>query len=205
MDDPRQLLQEGRFEELAHDDHPLWRGLALLELKRWDEAAQTFEGAPEFAQSGTLLELAGAARWLAGERERGVEHWIAALDAGYEGPAGKLKPPALLVYAGTRLNDDRYVLRGTRLLTKGWKPKVARIWPGPVAGFLLDKVDPEAFIEEGYADPDLEARRSASAHFWAALKDPPNARIHYQAATASEGAAALEVEHHLAHGELTQK
>jgi HPt (histidine-containing phosphotransfer) domain-containing protein len=202
MDDPRQLLEEGRFEELAHDDHPLWRGLALLELKRWKEAAQTFESTGDFTQSGTLLELAGAARWLAGEREKGVEHWIAALDAGYEGPAGRLKAPSLLIYAGTRLNDERYLLRGTRLLTKGWKPKVARIWPGPVAGFLLGHIDARSFIEEGYSDPDLEARRAASAHFWAALKDPENALQHYQAAASPDGAAVMEVEHHLARGEL---
>src|SRR5438132_977033 len=137
MDDPRQLLGEGRFEELANDDHPLWRGLALLELKRWPEAARTFEEAPDASQSGTMLELAGAARWLAGQRETAVERWAAALDAGYEGPASRLKPPALLLYAGTRLGDDRYVLRGTRLMTKIWKPKIQRIWPGPVAGFLL--------------------------------------------------------------------
>ena len=204
MDDPRQLLEEGRFEELAHDDHPLWRGLALLELSRWEQAAKTFESAPDFAQSGTLLELAGAARWLAGAREAGAEHWIAALDAAHEGPAGKLKPPALLIYAGTRLPDERYVLRGTRLLTKGWKPKVSRVWPGPVAGFLLGHVDARSFLEDGYSDPELEARRSASAHFWAALKDPENARQHYQVAAAPESAAILEVEHHLARGELSQ-
>ena len=202
MDDPRQLLEEGRFEELAHDDHPLWRGLALLELKRWSEAARAFEEAPDAAQSGTMLELAGAARWLAGEREIGVERWVAALDAAYEGPASRLKPPALLVYAGTRLADSRYVLRGTRLLTKTWKPKIQRIWPGPVAGFLLGHVDEQSFLEDGYSDPDLEARRLASAHFWAALKQPQKAREHYEAAIENEGAAVLEVEHHLAHGEL---
>src|SRR3954463_4499247 len=202
MEDPRQLLEEGRFEELANEDHPLWRGLALLELRRWPEAAKTFEDAPDAGQSGTLLELAGAARWLSGERELAAERWITALDAGYDGPAGKLKPPALLIYAGTRMGDDRYVLRGTRLLGKAWKPKVQRIWPGPVAGFLLDKIDAKSLIEEGYSDPDLEARRLASAHFWAALKDPANAKKHYEAAVAGEGAGALEVEHHLAHGEL---
>ena len=202
MDDPRQLLEEGRYEELAHDDHPLWRGLALLELRRWPQAARTFEEAPDAAQSGTLLELAGAAHWLAGERDAAVERWVTALDAGYEGPASHLKPPALLIYAGTRMGDERYVLRGTRLLTRSWKPKVQRIWPGPVAGFLLDKIDAQTFLDEGYTDPELEARRLASAHFWAALKDPPKAREHYQAAVASEGAAVLEVEHHLAHGEL---
>ena len=204
MDDPRQLLEEGRFEELAHDDHPLWRGLALLELKRWAEAGRTFEEAPDAGQSGTMLELAGAARWLAGERESAVERWIAALDAGYEGPSSRLKPPALLVYAGTRLGDERYVLRGTRLLTKTWKPKIQRIWPGPVAGFLLGKVDEQSFLDDGYSDPDLEARRLASAHFWAALKQPQKAREHYEAAIANEGAAVLEVEHHLAHGELAR-
>ncbi len=203
MNDPRQLLEEGRFEELAHDDHPLWRGLALLELKRWARAARTFEDAPDAAQSGTMLEFAGAARWLAGEREAAVERFLAALEAGYEGPASRLKPPALLVYAGTRLGDERYVLRGTRLLSKGFKPKIQRIWPGPVAGFLLGKIDAESFLDDGYADPDLEARRLASAHFWAALKDPQRARQHYQAAVAEEGAAVLEVEHHLAHGELS--
>lgn len=203
MDDPRQLLEEGRFEDLAHDDHPLWRGLALLELKRWPQAARTFEEAPDAGESGTLLELAGAARWLSGEREAAVERWILALDAGYDGPAGRLKPPALLVYAGTRLGDERYVLRGTRLLTKAWKPKVARIWPGPVAGFLLGHIELQGFLEDGYNDPDLESRRLASAQFWAALKDPEKAREHYQAAANSEGASVLEVEHHLAHGELT--
>ncbi len=204
MDDPRQLLEEGRFEELANEDHPLWRGLALLELKRWPQAARSFEDAPDAGQSGTMLELAGAARWLAGEREMAVERWVAALDAGYEGPASRLKPPALLVYAGTRLGDERYVLRGTRLLGKTWKTKIQRIWPGPVAGFLLGKIDERSFLEDGYSDPDLESRRLASAHFWAALKDPRKARAHYEAAIAGEGAGVLEVEHHLAHGELAR-
>jgi len=204
MNDPRQLLEEGRFEELARDDHPLWRGLALLELRRWPQAARTFEDAPEAAQSGTMLEFAGAARWLAGERETAVERWAAALDAPYEGPSSHLKPPALLVYAGTRLGDTRYVLRGTRLLTKGFKPKVQRIWPGPVAGFLLGKIDEESFLHDGYSDPDLESRRLAAAHFWAALKDPQKARDHYEAAIREEGSAVLEVEHHLAHGELSR-
>ena len=202
QEDPKQLLEEGRFEELAHDDHPLWRGLALLELRRWPLAARTLEEAPDAAQSGMLLELAGAARWLAGERELGVERWISALDAGYEGPASRLKPPALLVYAGTRLGDERYVLRGTRLLIKNWKSKVQRIWPGPVAGFLLGHVDEQTLLEEGYADPELESRRLASAHFWAALKNPQSAREHYQAAVSTDGASVLEVEHHLARGEL---
>ena len=106
------------------------------------------------------------------------------------------------MYAGTRLADSRYVLRGTRLLTKTWKPKIQRIWPGPVAGFLLGHVDEQSFLEDGYSDPDLEARRLASAHFWAALKQPQKAREHYEAAIENEGAAVLEVEHHLAHGEL---
>ncbi len=202
MEDPKQLLEEGRFEELANDDHPLWRGLALLELRRWSEAARTFEEAPDADQSGTLLELAGAARWLAGERELGVERWLSALEAAYEGPASRLKPPALLVYAGTRLGDERYVLRGTRLLLKNWKAKVQRIWPGPVAGFLLGHVDVQTFLEEGYGDPELECRRLSAAHFWAALKDPQKAREHYQAAVSAEGASVLEVEHHLARGEL---
>jgi HPt (histidine-containing phosphotransfer) domain-containing protein len=204
MDDPRQLLEEGRFEELANEDHPLWRGLALLELKRWPQAARSFEDAPDASQSGTMLELAGAARWLAGERDMAVERWVAALDAGYEGPASRLKPPALLIYAGTRLGDDRYVLRGTRLLSKTWKPKIQRIWPGPVAGFLLGKIDEQSFLEDGYSDPDLESRRLASAHFWVALKDPQKAREHSEAAIAGEGAGVLEVEHHLAHGELAR-
>ena len=204
MEDPRQLLDEGRYEELAHDDHPLWRGLALLELKRWPQAARAFEDAPDANQSGTLLELAGAARWLAGERELAVERWISALDAPYEGPASRVKPPALLIYAGTRLGDDRYVLRGTRLLNKGWKPKIERIWPGPVAGFLLGYIGETGFLEDGYDDPDLEARRLASAHFWAALKSPQKAREHYEKAIAYEGAAVLVVEHHLAHGELAR-
>lgn len=51
MEDPRQLLEEGRYEELAHDDHPLWRGLALLELRRFSQGAHSLEEAPDAAQS----------------------------------------------------------------------------------------------------------------------------------------------------------
>jgi hypothetical protein len=50
----------------------------------------------------------------------------------------------------------------------------------------------------------LESRRLASAHFWVALKDPPRAREHYEAAIKDQGATLLEVEHHLAHGELVR-
>jgi len=202
MDDPRQLLEQGRYEELAHDDHPLWRGLALLELRRWSQAARTFEDAPDGGASGTLLELSGAAHWLAGEREIALERWVAALDADYDGPASRLRPPALLLYAGTRMGDQRFVLRGTRLLTKFWKPKIQRIWPGPVAGYLLGHVEERGFLEEGYENLDLEARRHTAAHFWAAFKNPQKATEHYRAAVEAEGTAVLEVEHHLAHGEL---
>src|SRR5258708_27481177 len=77
------------------------------------------------------------------------------------------------------MGDERFVLRGTRLLAKSWKPKVGRIWPGPVAGYLLGHVEEQRFLEDGYADPGLEARRLASAHFWVALKDPRRAPEHY--------------------------
>ncbi|HWE24707.1 MAG TPA: hypothetical protein VG496_12290 [Myxococcales bacterium] len=205
MSDPHDLLQAGRFEELAHDDHPLWRGLALLELRRYSEAARVFEEAEGAQESATMLEFAGAARWLCGERAAAAERWIAALDAGQEGAAGGVKPPALLLYAGLRIPDDRYVLRGKRLLGKVWKPKIARVWPGPVAGYLLGHVEEERFLEDGYEDPDLEARRSASALFWAGVNasEKAAARKYFEASAAIEGASALEVEHHLAKGELS--
>jgi hypothetical protein len=204
VSDPHELLQAGRFEELANEEHPLWRGLALLELRRYADAAQVFEEAEGAQESGTMLELAGAARWLAGERQVAAERWIAALDAGHDGPAGAVKPPALLLYAGLRIPDERYVLRGKRLLGKLWKPKLARVWPGPVAGFVLGEVDEQSFLEDGYEDPDLEARRLTGAQFWAGVKaqDPKKARDHFQESAAIEGASALEVEHHLAKGEL---
>ena len=204
VSDPHQLLQEGRFEELANEEHPLWRALALLELGRHPDAASVFEEAEGAQESGTMLELAGAAWWLAGERQAAAERWISALDAAHDGPAGAVKPPALLLYAGLRIPDERYVLRGKRLLGKLWKPKLARVWPGPVAGFLLGEVEEQPFLEDGYEDPDLEARRLSGAHFWAGVKeqDPKKARAHFQESAAIEGASALEVEHHLAKGEL---
>jgi tetratricopeptide (TPR) repeat protein len=202
--DPRDLLEAGRFEELAHDDHPMWRGLALLELGRHAEAARVFEEAPGAAESGTMLELAGAARWLSGDREAAAERWISALEVPHDGPAGSVKPPALLYYAGLRIPEERYLVRGSRLLGKLWKPKLARIWPGPVAGFLIGKVDETSFLEDGYEDPDLEARRLSSARFWAGVKaqEAKTALAHFEASARIEGANALEVEHHLAKGEL---
>ena len=198
------LLADRRFEDLAREDDPLWRGLALLELGRAADAAHAFEDAPDAAQSGPMLELAGAARWLAGERETAAQRWIAALDAAFDTPAGAARPPALLVYAGTRIPDPRYVHRGTRLLGKAWRPRVARQWPAPVAGYLLGKVDETDLLEEGYANPALESRRLASAHFWAGFlaTDPGTARRHFEAAVDAGGLALLEPEYHLARAEL---
>ncbi len=115
-----------------------------------------------------------------------------------------VKPPPLLLYAGLRIPDDRYVLRGKRLLGKLWKPKLARVWPGPVAGYLLGQVEEQSFLEDGYEDPDLEARRLSSAHFWAGVQagDAAVARKHFEESAAIEGPSALEVEYHLAKGEL---
>src|SRR5437016_8272753 len=113
--DARALLEAGKFEEVAADEHPLWRGLALLELKKFADAARIFEEAEGARESGSMLELAGAARWLAGERDAAVERWLSALDAGHETPADSVRAPALVLYAGLRLNDERYVLPGPRL------------------------------------------------------------------------------------------
>ena len=202
--DARELLEAGRFEEVAHDEHPLWRGLALLELKKFDEAARIFQAAEGAKDSASMLELAGAARWLQGQREQAVELWISALEAGHETPADAVRAPALLLYAGARLDDERYTRRGTRLLGKLWKPKLSRRWPGPVAGFLLGEVEVQPFIAEGFENPALEARRLTSAHFWAGVRagSGPEAKAHFQAAADQEGPGVLEVEHHLARGEL---
>src|SRR2546423_14725385 len=108
-----------------------------------------------------MLEFAGAARWLCGERGAAAERWIAALDAGHEGPAGGVKPPALLLYAGLRIPDERYVLRGKRLLGKLWKPKLARVWPGPVAGVLPGGGEEPPLLEGGDEGSGLEAGRPA--------------------------------------------
>jgi hypothetical protein len=201
--DARALLEAGRFEEVAHGDHPLWRGLALLELGRPGEAAKVFEEAEGSKESSSMLELAGASLWLAGEREGAVEHWVAALDAGTETPADAVRAPALLLYAGLRIPDERYVLRGTRLLGKLWKPKLSKRWPGPIAGFLTGALDEGPFLEEGFENPALESRRLTAAHFWAGLKsEGAAAKDHFRAAVEQEGPAVLEVEHHLAKGEL---
>ncbi len=201
--DARALLEAGEFEKVADDEHPLWRGLALLELKKFAEAAPVLESAEGAAGSASMLELAGAAHWLAGNREVAVERWISALDAGHETPADAVRAPALLLYAGLRLNDERYRLRGTRLLGKLWKPKLSRRWPGPVSGYLLGEVEEEKFLGEGFDNPALEARRLTAAHFWAGVRaEGEEAMAHFRAAAEQEGPGVLEVEHHLAHGEL---
>src|SRR5207302_7967762 len=167
------------------------------------DAARIFEEAEGARESGSMLELAGAARWLAGEREAAVERWLSALDAGHETPADSVRAPALVLYAGLRLNDERYVLRGTRLLGKLWKPKLSRRWPGPVAGYLLGELDEGRFLDEGFDSPALEARRRTAAHFWAGVRaSGDQAAEHFRAAVEQEGPGVLEVEHHLAHGEL---
>ena len=65
VSDPHELLQSGRFEELANEEHPLWRGLALLELGRFADAAAVFEEAEGAQESGTMPS-AGSPRSMPG-------------------------------------------------------------------------------------------------------------------------------------------
>ncbi len=189
---PWRLIEQGQFE-LAYqmmtremnenpdrvNRHIYNRGLCLLLMDRRPEALADFQTLQKIHPdvSGGYI-ASGIAFWSLNQKMNAVESWKRGIDARYTDAAGGVEVPALLFFAASRLGDSTLEKETRAILRKRWKRKSVSFsspsiknWPGPIAGFLLEKLDEKAFLEEAKKkkDPVLEKRRLTQVHFWIGL------------------------------------
>jgi tetratricopeptide (TPR) repeat protein len=179
-----EYMQEGRWEvayqaltiaittEPQTAPHYANRGTCLLAMRRRDEALADFEKALELLPKVQGCPVkAGVVLWWQKRHLQAVEMWRRGLRAEYRDAAGGVEVSALLFFAATRLDDVKLEKEAWGILLNLWKPRLAHVWPGPVAGYLLGRMDESTFlVNQTFSDPILEARRLTKAFFWVGLK-----------------------------------
>jgi len=187
--------------------HYMNRGLCLLNMGRVEDALNDFREYIRLrSQSSAGYNRAGVALWLMGRMEEAIDIWRKAIDTKYRDAAGGVEIPALLFFAATRRSEQTLQAEAMKLLQTKWSPHLAKTWPGPIAGFLIGKMDEETFlVRQTYLDPVLESRRLCRAHFWVGVSylgrgDAQTWKYHLQQAVPSR--QLLESEYYLAKHEL---
>lgn len=156
-DDPWDLLaankqvQAVRAAKLAADQE--WDASEIMELgnvymwlRKYRHALQHFQKALRTYPNTIccFYGMAGTASWCLGEEEEAVDLWRQGLKAQYADAAGGVRLPLLLYVASVlepkliSLSDSKALLR-----TKASSPSVKkwRFWPGPLAEFVVGRID----------------------------------------------------------------
>jgi hypothetical protein len=190
------------------------RGICSLALGEVDVALRDFQRACEVRPGASAdAIMVGVANWWAGCYERAVEAWESALTSKWVDAAGGVEAPAFLLFAARRRKGIFPEERSLALLRDRWEPRLSKIWPGPIAGFLLGEMDLDTFlVRQTFIDPILEERRLCKAHFWVATSLLSQARsdrsdrygdhLRSSAKPSQQNVACIEDEFWLARAEL---
>jgi lipoprotein NlpI len=151
--------------------HYMNRGLVLLNLSRPHDAALDFAMYSELdPQSSAGYIKLGLARWVQDKKELADEAWRRALHATHTDEAGGVEAPALLYFSALATNNQSRLDEASGILRTKWRSNMAQLWPGPIVGYLLGKVDEETFLfRQTFSNAEMEVRRECRAYFWAAV------------------------------------
>lgn len=181
------------------------RALVLLNMRRWQEALSDFQQCLSLGRSrgANAHQMVGAIHWLMGHQREAVAWWQSSLQTEPSRWNAIARSPALLVYAGVKLNYEWLVMDGLRRMKEVWKPGHNPRWPGILPGMYLGEVSADR--PEVYVDATGE-RELCQAYFYTgviALRngDTTLATRRFRQAADLEGAV-LEVEYHLAGAEV---
>jgi tetratricopeptide (TPR) repeat protein len=162
------LATEAAEKEPDNSQHVGNQAFSFLALHRLEDALRCYRQVQELVPGTDALALrVGVLLWWLQRPNEAIDAWRNGLEAGYTDPAGGVSCPAFLFFASVRLADRVLTQEANTYLRQRWKPELSTVWPGPVAGYLLNEVDEYTFFRgQTYLNPTLEARRLCQAHFW---------------------------------------
>lgn len=173
-------IESGQFEKAIEANTLLFadnqipprlynRGKAYLLMGNYTAAfgdfsqAATLSGPKSRIDSHSIMQ--GICFWYLNQPAEAIAMWREALTANYTDAAGGVIPPAILLYAGERLNDDRLKREALNIFKKKWRNHQKRVirrqapgykpthddfvhpglfaWPGAILPFLLEEISTE--------------------------------------------------------------
>lgn len=145
----------------------------LLLLGRPEEALVYFQKMINLQPTSVSGYIgAGIAFWWMDRINDAVEVWKQALPAIYTDAAGGVEVPAFLTFAAIMMSDRTLEKYSRSLLEKKWKTKRVAVWPGPIAGYLLGKINADVLMSYSMiGNSILKERRLTQIHFWIALNN----------------------------------
>jgi tetratricopeptide (TPR) repeat protein len=148
------------------------RGLCLLLLNRFEEAFTDYNSIIQIKPNNASGYLgAGIALMLVDNYLDGIQFFQESYHARYTDAAGGILAPAFIYYAAIKLQDKKFETIAIKRLRKLWTPRVHRIWPGAIAGFLLNEIDESVLLDlASNKNQTLEMRRFTQSYFWLAMR-----------------------------------
>jgi tetratricopeptide (TPR) repeat protein len=213
------LLKQKKYEEALHKanhdylSNPIVFNLrnradTFMCLKDYERALQDYLEVIRISedQGDSDYLRTGVSYWILGRHFEAVEIWKSGLNTKYTDAAGGVEVPATLYFAAIFLEDSSLEKESLKRLKRRWKSKAAMNWPGAVAGYLLDEVTDEEFLNSVSSHPTLRIRHLCQAHFYLAVKKLKikdiQGYVNNLNLSASSEMGYLEQEYYLAIGEL---
>ncbi len=211
------VVFEREYERTGQVGHLANLGLALLDIGDWWHAKKMYEkiiNKSEDTCEGFFITI-GIAEWFLGNTSSAIDFWKQSMNAQYAACPGAVDGPLILWYAGKRLGDDKLVKGSLKKLKRYWKVQDYRVFSGwmgtvAIAGFLLDKVPVNVFLNEWKSNAGSpEYRRLCRANFWVGMKcleegDETTAAAYFKSAFSTKKIAILEYEYFLAKWEYSR-
>jgi hypothetical protein len=137
-------------------------GAALLWVRNYQAAWEVFHEARRHERwtNSTYFGMAGVAKWCLNDEGEAIEEWRAGLEAQYSDSAGGVTLP-LLLFVASIVNPALFPQgEAKKLLTAKANDRRVVNWPGPIAEFLLGRIDNSGLRKKcvGMDDSDTVVR-----------------------------------------------
>jgi tetratricopeptide (TPR) repeat protein len=156
------------------------RGTALLCLRKYEDAISAYDEANRMARGEErqrlrrigkdssnglaepfLIDL-GASQWLADRKGAAVETWQRAVSGVLDGTifmgdmAGAVTQGLLLWFAGISMGRPDIAKEATKYLANRARRSRIKLWPGPLALLVMERVTASSVLTEKFGSDDLD-------------------------------------------------
>ena len=151
-------LVEKAHAQQPDPSHIMELGVAYLWVRHYGSAWEHFDLAIKEDRAGTdcYYGMAGASKWCVGEFDEAVRLWAAGTKAAFQDTAGLgITLPLLLFFASVKEPATFERQAAEKLLMGKTTDSRIRIWPGPIASWMLGQISEVEF--RGRRDGEDEA------------------------------------------------
>lgn len=172
--------EEGlRLIERGYEREPLTHemdlGIGYLFTDEYVRAWKHFTRANQESPTPTSIVagMAGVAKWCLNKPEEGMAEWREGLRCEFTDWAGGVELPLLMYFASVARPDEflKFRAEAEKLLTKRAGSHLIRNWPGPLAEFVLSRIDESTLRNKCQQNDEVDTSLyHRLADFYVALK-----------------------------------